>query len=88
MKETRILLISFMQRLGNQGLAYVAETLETAGFNVATLTIPPATVTDRDCEAVLAFINERRPAIVGMSLMTSDFKRARELPITVPPLRS
>jgi len=79
MRSTRILLVSFIRRLANQGLAYVAATLGQAGFNVTTLTIPRKLLRPRDLQSLVAFCAERQPQLVGMSLMTQDLPQAQEL---------
>ncbi|MEW6751880.1 MAG: cobalamin-dependent protein [Candidatus Latescibacterota bacterium] len=79
MKNTRILLVSFMPRLANQGLAYVAATLQLAGFPVSTLTIPSRRLRVRELGALVAFCTEQRPHLIGMGLMTPDLPRAQAL---------
>jgi len=79
MRSTRILLVSFMSRLANQGLAYVAATLSRAGFRTATLTVPRDRLRPRDLRSLVGFCAEWQPQLVGMSLMTQDAPRAQEL---------
>jgi anaerobic magnesium-protoporphyrin IX monomethyl ester cyclase len=76
-KNTRILLISFIPRLANQGLAYIAATLSHAGFPVTTLTVPQPLLQSQDLQALVNFCTELQPHWVGMSLMTPDLPRAQ-----------
>ncbi|MBT6145622.1 MAG: B12-binding domain-containing radical SAM protein, partial [Gemmatimonadetes bacterium] len=78
-KNTRILLVSFIPRLANQGLAYVAATLGHAGFPVTTLTVPQPHLEPSDLQALVDFCTQLQPHWVGISLMTPDLPRVQAL---------
>jgi anaerobic magnesium-protoporphyrin IX monomethyl ester cyclase len=77
--KTDVLLISVQQDLDVIGLKYLHYALLQHSYNSAMLFLPNLRDQADSLESVASFIRENSPSVVGISLMSSEYLRARSL---------